>query len=516
MAKIATTSFLIQDTEVVIATGAKTIQLLVAGNLDNTSPGSTSGVTLQAVYSFLKEQWKLDNALNKFKFPLKMFTKTDGIFINGWVFADATSRNLVRDGGWTEGASQYAGIISLGAFDNDLDQAYYQQVLGYDVDVATSDFNKTGNLNEAIDVTGKTSYLKSFLRIQGKIYSEYNLLGEQGIAALEPVLYRLPLSNTPDLKISTDDGILATGSAFADLKINYLLGVGFETYADTTAYPSSSVVKDNTNRWFYTLNGGTTSGANTGADVGVTDWAPYDGEVQIGSNYFAFNRILSGSDQTDLSIYNWAQWKLRTTGSINDQGTPTANQRYVDVISGSVAELLLEYVGDTLKTKPGLYITGFNAASTNNITFRDITVDGGGVDSITFLPVVSTERAYPFIAQGIINFSSNLVNEEDVDTKYAMYFDSTPTGAFDSSTAVLVQGNAGNVVSGSITGASLAFDFDYDFNTQGGRTQGTDAAVSVVAQGLGGATWVLTNYTITRAGNQTITVGADDERNYVT
>lgn len=519
MAKLIDPDSLTQGVEVIINTGAKTIQLLVAGNLNNASPGSTSGVTLQAIYSFLKEEWKSDGALNKFKFPLKMFTKTDGIFINGWVFADATSRNLVRDGGWTEGANQYAGIISLGSFDATSDQAYYQNVVGYDANVKTTNFNKTGNLNEAIAITGFTGYLKSFLRIVGKIYSEYNLLSEQGITALEPVLYRLPLSNTPDLKINYSDVGLETSASYLGMRINYLKGVGFNTYSSSTAYPSSSVVYDDQvapGRWFFAVNGGTSSLASTRAtDAGVSGgWAPYDGERQIGSSYYAFNRLISGSNGTDQQIYNWVEYKLRTPGNINTTGSATANQRNTNIISGSVAELLLEYVGDTLKTKPGVYIYDFNPASTNNIKFRDITVNGGGVSSLTGIPVTTTERSFPFVAGGNINFSANLVAEPDVDTKYAMYFDSTPTGGFDSANAVLVKNNAGVGISGSINASSIPFDFDYDFNTQGGRTAGTDAAVSIVAQGLNGATWVLTTYTITRAAGQSVTVNADDERNY--
>ena len=116
MAKIVDPDSLAQTTDVVVSTGAKTIQIVTTGAVSNASPGSTSGVTLQALYSFLKEEWKTDTALNKFKFPLKMYTKTDGTFINGWTFADATSRNVIRDAGWTEGANEYAGIISLGNF----------------------------------------------------------------------------------------------------------------------------------------------------------------------------------------------------------------------------------------------------------------------------------------------------------------------------------------------------------------------------------------------------------------
>src|SRR3990167_11387233 len=144
MAKLIDPDSLNQGTEIVISTGAKTIQLLVAGNLNDTSPGATSGVTLQAVYSFLKEEWKTDTDLNKFKFPIKMYTKTDGTMQNGWAWADAQTRQLIRDGGGTEGdGDQYAGIISLGNFDDDADQAYYQQVSGFSA--STSNFDKTGN-----------------------------------------------------------------------------------------------------------------------------------------------------------------------------------------------------------------------------------------------------------------------------------------------------------------------------------------------------------------------------------
>ncbi len=520
MAKIVDPDSLNQATEVVIDTTGKTIQLLATGNLSNTSPASTSGVTLQAVYSFLKEEWKTDTALNKFKFPIKMFTKTDGIMINGWDWEDATTRSLIRDGGWEEIAGdKYASIVSLGNFDSSSDQAYYQHVIGYDQ--STLNFGHTGNLNEAILISGFTGYLKLFLRIAsgtgtGKLYSEYNLLTEQTISDLEPVLYKLPLSNSTDLKINTADAAFASG-IYTGMKINYLSGVGFSTWANSTVYPAGSVVQEATGspkRWFFTALGGTSSGTDVQDDSGVTDWAAYDGEVQIGTNYYAFNRIITGNNGTAQEIYNWAQYKLRQTSDINANDSTTANQRSGLVVKGNVAELLLEFVGDTLKTKAGLYISGFNADSTNSIKFRDITVDGGGVDTNTKLPVTSTERNFPFVATGTLNFSTNLVNETDSNTKYTMYFTSTPSGNFDTSSAVIVKDNSAVDITGQITASSIAFDFDYDNNVQGGRTAGTDAAVSIVAQGLPGATWVLTTFTITRATGQSITINADDERNY--
>lgn len=511
--------------EVSIDTTAKTVQLRSAGNLNNTSPGSTSGVTLQAVYSFLKEEWKTQATLNKFKFPLKMFTKTDGILINGWSWTDATTRNLIRDAGWEEiTGDKYAGIVSLGSFDASTDQATYQHIIGYDQSVIN--FNKTGNLNEAImiyNATGPvdyTGYLKLFLRIAsgtgtGKLYSEYNLLTEQTISALEPVLYKLPLSNSTDLKITVTDATIDADAPYTGMKMNYLKGTLFVT-ATATSYSIADVVKDGTGRWAFCTGAGTVVTPSNGYATfgGTSTWQAYDGEVQIGSTYYAFNRLLTANNGTDTQIYNWAQRQLRKTTDINANDSTTAGQRLGSVEKGNVAELLLEYVGDTLKTKAGLYISGFNTNSTNSIKFRDITVDGGGVNANTKLPVTSTERAYPFVAAGNLNFSTNLVNETDSNTKYTMYFTNAGGNLFDSANAIIVKNNATTDITGQITASSIAFDFDYDGNVQGGRTAGTDAAVSIVAQGLPGATWVLTTFTITRSTGQSITINADDERNY--
>ncbi len=523
MAKIIDPDALAQGVEVVVAPATKTIQLLVAGDLFNTSPGSTSGITLQALYSFLKEEWKTDLDLNKFKFPIKMYTKTDGTFINGWTFADGASRNLVRDAGWTEGVNLYAGLVSLGNFDETADQAYYSNEIGYNQ--TTTNFNKTGNLNESILITGFTGYLKKFLRISpgtgtGKLYSEYDLLTEQTIATLEPVLYKFPLANSNDLKITIADATLdANAAPYNGMKINYLGGIGFTTAAVTT-YAAGSVVKDGVGRWAFTTAGGTITGGQTGAFASFTGsavWIGYGGEKQIGTNYYAFNRIITANDATDAQVYNWVQRQLRKTSDVNANDFATVAQRLGLPMKGNLAELMLEYVGDTLKTKGGLLILGFNSNSTNNIKFRPIVEGTGGVSATTYLPLVATtEVNYPFVATGTLAFSSNLVGEDDANTKYTMYFTSVGSNLFDSATALIVKDNLAVDITGMITASSIAFDFDYDNNVQGGRSisPAADVAVSVVAQGLGGATWVLATHTISRSASQIITVNADDERNY--
>ncbi len=57
MAIIQDPDSLNQGTEVVFNTTNKTIQLLIAGNL------TSAGVVMQALYSFTKEEWKIDQNL---------------------------------------------------------------------------------------------------------------------------------------------------------------------------------------------------------------------------------------------------------------------------------------------------------------------------------------------------------------------------------------------------------------------------------------------------------------------
>lgn len=511
MAKLTDPDSLNQATEVVIATGAKTIQLLAAGNLSGASPGSTSGVTLQAVYSFLKEEWKDDSDLNKFKFPIKMFTKTDGQFINGWTFADATSRQLIRDAGFTEGANVYAGVISLGSFDASSDQAYYANDAGYTE--TGLNFNKTGNLNEAIDITGKLSYLKAFLRIEDKTFSEYDLLTEQGIAELEPVLYRLPLANSPDLKVEQTDAFIEANTPYTGMSIDYLKGELFVT-ATVTTYAIDDVVQDTAGRWAICTTGGTMDASGVAdytANGGTAVFAAYQGEFQIGAAYYAFNRVLDANTGTDIEAYEFLQHQLRETTDIND-GILSQNNGLV--VNGNVAARTGAYVGDQLVTGDGLFIDNLDANSQGSVTFKDVTVDGGGVDAVTWLPVTSTGRDFPFVATGTLVFSQNLVDETDADTRYTMYFTTNPGGNFDSATAIIVKDNSTTDISGLISSGSIAFDFDYDNNVQGGRTAGTDAGVTVVAQGLPGAEWVLVTATINATVGQQINVNAGDERNY--
>lgn len=228
MAKIVDPDSLNQATEIVFDKTNKTIQLLVAGNLDDTSPGSGSGVTLQAVYSFCKEEWKSDTDLNKLRFPFDAITEAKMDLVNGWDWEDQQTKDLIRDGGWAlrdaggSALEQYMCIVSLGGtFEATVDLAYYQQVAGFDTSVV-ADFDKTDELNEPVKIFGASGYgsidytdfFKIFLREQGKIYDGGNLIDDQNLAALDYTVFKLPLVNSEDIKIASSDVVIdTTGTA---------------------------------------------------------------------------------------------------------------------------------------------------------------------------------------------------------------------------------------------------------------------------------------------------------------
>jgi len=457
MAKIVDPDQLNQGTEVVFSTGGKTAQLLVAGNLNDTAPGQTSGVSGKAFYSFVKEEWKDDATLRRFRPPIQMIYEASFIWINGWAPADQQTRDLFRDAGMQEQTSgrENACIISLGAMDDaGADLAYYQQVTGFNQ--TTANFDKTGELNENIQVfdggvNDYRDYLKVFLREFGKLYAEYNLLTEQGLAALTYQAYRLPLSNGTDLKINDSIVNIDGNAPYTGMKINYLKGVGFTTYANTTVYPASAVVFDAASgNWYFTVAGGTSNGANVAADIGVT-WELYDGQEDIGGINYVYNRVITGNGGTAQQIYNWAQRQLIKTTDINANDTTSINQRGFGTVNGNVAALVLGYVGDDLITSPGVLIRGFDVNDQNSIKFSDVTVDGGGLDAES-VPVTSTQRTYPFVAAGTLEFSSNLVAEPDANTRYSMYFEYI-TRVTNSTIAVGTP--TGNTVALTWTGTAL-------------------------------------------------------------
>jgi hypothetical protein len=135
---------------------ARGIYILEQGNVD------AGGVTEQCVYSFVKEEWKNDDSLNAYDFPMVSITPEQFEFVQDWGPVDngtysIRTRKLIRAGGWSEIDAtdvllkQYAGIKTLGSFEDEVnDTAYYQ--LGDDpTDTsATTAFTFAGPVDEAV------------------------------------------------------------------------------------------------------------------------------------------------------------------------------------------------------------------------------------------------------------------------------------------------------------------------------------------------------------------------------
>jgi hypothetical protein len=454
-------------TEVYINTSAKTIKLNIVGDLD------TDGVTLKALYSFLKEQWKndpLSKNLAAFPFPMTPITDESFEFIDGWDFANDASRYLIRTGGWTvrnvagNVTQKWAGIIGLGAIESN-DQLYYYQggtstitnvVLLGQVNQAVqiySDPNGDGNVADGYD---RTTAFTLYVREQGQIFGQASLT-DIGVSVMDSIAYRFPISTSTDLKINTDD---------VDLKAS---GTGFP--ADVAPYSGMSI------NYFATPQ----------SKTGLT-----------GGSY-NFGIVIDGNGQSLQEVYNFVQYALRQNADINGD-TPSA-------VTGKIASPLLRYVGDTLYTIPavnpdgggtGVFIENFDAADQNSVFFVDNT---------------GAERSYPFVATLQLSFNSNLVG--DGAAEYWVYYTTTPDGDdWGEATAILVEDADSVDMVGSIVGSSVTRSYDYDANVQGGRNVLNSPDVTAVAIGLTTGQYVRATGTIARSKSNAIALVAPLERNY--
>jgi len=536
------------STEVYINTAAKTIKLNVTGDL------STDGVTLKALYSFLKEEWK-DDPLSKnlaaFPFPMVPITDESFEFVDGWDFNATATEELIRTAGWkvrnTSGnlIKSFAGVIILGNPEAD-DQLYYN--LGALDPTGATDFALTGAINQAVQIIDdpngdgnfvdgfdRTDGLTIYLREQGQLYDSVDNVAI-GVTSLDSIAYRFPLNTGADLNIDTIDTDIASGGSGAP---------------DTAPYNGMSITYENI----------------TQARSGFSQ----------GGGTFNFGITVNANNNTLLDTYNFVQYMLRQTIDINAD-TPS-------VVTGKLADELMYWVGPTLYTQRA-YNPDIDAdvgVFVNNIASADI-------NSIIMVEDGNTEVSYPFTATLTLNFNSNLVNDTG-PAKYWVYYTTTPvvgrtgtdgaitnaTTTFTSASAsfvandvdslILIEGagaaaadlvtriasvtNGTTVevedaasttvsganweifggdwgergaliidnttpapVTGNIGGASVAISYDYDGNNQANLGAAVNKNVTAVAIGLGTGQYVRATGTIERSTTNSITLVAPLERNY--
>jgi hypothetical protein len=210
----------------------------------------------------------------------------------------------------------------------------------------------------------------------------------------------------------------------------------------------------------------------------------------INSVTYPFLWRLFGNDGSASECYEYVQYQLRLTTDI-DNG-PLESR-------GDVTDLLMEYAAPIGKGL-NMFIDDLDANDTNNVTFDD---------------AGSVNRAFSFVSAGTIQHNTNLVSDTG-PAVVRMFFDTTPSGNFGSKDAVLVNDASDSPISYNVSGASKSFTFDYDNNTQGGRSAGTNADIVIVAIGLDKAQYVLFEGTITRTTGLTFNLVSALERNYST
>lgn len=502
---------------------ARKIYILTQGNVSN------DGVTMQAVYSFTKEEWKDDSTLIPHPFPFVAITPEQFEIVFDWEMANDTVRKLLRTGGWREidlvnnVKREYAGIITLGTFEDSANDLAYYQVGNDPTDTnAAIDFAFAGPVNEAIlsfgeiigpgaalnfnsssqltrgsgswitdgvcigaditirdaedaqndgtftvtDVTATVitvsgtpfqtnaaddsavvavnyrSTIKLFLRVRdgdtnGKTYAQATL-DDIGVTSVDNKAFRFPLSNATDLKISETDANIAANSPYTQIVVRYF-DQAFSRDIDLTDTPRNFGIVVDVGT-FSGVDGSTTAAGSTlttaeggipvttydggtltiheGTNKGIYTISSASGTTVTISGTFA-NTVSNQSftlqrstpvDATAEEIYEKVQYLLRQEADIDSTD---------QTVTGATADDLLLFVGDTLVTGratpsnpngggSGVVIEGFSSNDTNRLTFTD---NGG------------TERTYPFVAAGTLNFNANLVN--DGNAKYWMFFEYT-------------------------------------------------------------------------------------------
>jgi hypothetical protein len=518
--------------EMLIDTTNRRIFLKVTGNL------TTDGAILKSVYSRLKDAWREDSELIKFPFPMGPITDEQFEMINGWNWdkaeesgsADQTTPELLRTGGWSvvgSGGSieeEWINVITLGILGS-TDQVYYQQV---DEDEPSVDFILTGPVNQAIqtfsapllDDFSRRTYLKIFVREWQKIYGQSEI-ADIGVSTLTFQAYRFPLTTADDLNVTKDeneiddsgDGIPDQG-VYENITITYLRDANDDFYRilgdyddDSFAYEVGDVVRDTSDdRWYKNILAYTSDSTNPSDNA--TNWESYEGERLVGTTYYPFTVIIDADttvnptesgDARISEVYEAIQYLLRQ--EIDIDSNPNGS------VTGKTAAELLTFVGDNLVTSQGVYIDSFNAQDTNNITLTTFT--GAGT---------STTVNFPFVAALTVNFGDNL--QADQFARYWVFFTNAGGNEFGTTDAIIVEDNESVPMEGSVnpnwptSRSNVTHSFDYDNNTQGGRTGNTDAPITAVAIGLQTGQYVLATSTITRSTANSVTLVSALERNY--
>ncbi len=307
----------------------------------------------------------------------------------------------------------------------------------------------TGLTNNAADTAlsaaaNNRNILNLFLRVRdgdtnGKTFAQSKLTDIGVTGDVDNKVFRFPLTNSTDLKVSATDATITGSSPYTQIAVRYfdqaysievdsatnrsfgiVIDVGTFSGVDGSTVAAGTVLTS-------TEGGIPTDATFTGGTLTVHDGTP-DGTTYTisgtptattvtitGGTFPATEGSLSFTLQraapitaTAEQIYEKIQYLLRQASDVDSTD---------QTVTGKTAGALLRFVGDTLEagqavpTNPngggsGVVIMGFSTNDTNRLTFYDNS---------------AVARNYPFVAAGSISFNTNLVN--DGLGKYWMFYE---------------------------------------------------------------------------------------------
>lgn len=542
MPKITDPDSLNVGTEITFTLASKTFTLGAAGNLV-----AKDGVTGNALWAKFVDLWT-DPTYQPYPFPMNLLDARSGQYVfgqdpdgayNGWKPADDTTRQMIRDAGWSEysGAGvlnrQYVGGVALASGFPAGAQFYYQRISGG----SPLNFTFTDAPNEALQVFGDATngsfdnraFLKMFCREPNYTYDDA-VLADVGETGTGPYKVSLPVSVGSDLNITDNDATVAASLPYTAIKARFF-PTSYQRDVDLVGTPRDFgiVIDVGTHSGVdgVVTNGGSTltsaEGAIVGADyIGGTltvregaakgvytiSGTPTATVVTItGGTFPAAGTALSYTLQraapvsaSAKQIYTKAQYLLRQATNINS---------VAGSVIGKTAALLLKFAANLEAGREsanpngggaGVFIEGIAAADVNSIDFYDNS---------------SVKRVFPFSAAGVLNFNSFL--SAGGTGYYRMYFTTLPgaNNDYGEASAVTVNNSSAAPITGVITSGTISFTFDYDANVQGGRTPGADAAVTIIAGNPGSAKPVKVTGLITRSKAVAISLSASQDLGYI-
>jgi len=337
-------------------TNPLTITINSAGNLSTAG----TGVTGQALYSFLKEVWKMTESITRFKFPMLSITNEQFEFQDGWEPVDDTTRLLIRTAGWAEVDSTltpstkraFSGIVSLGLL-GDTETPYYIQKDSFSAPTFNAAFE--GEVNQAVLIYGNA------------ISTDYNFATATTITstAIDFTTYfqigdEITISgataggnNTTHIVTAVATGTLTCG------------GSSFTTGADSNTVVIA-VDRANTFQLFIRTRGRTYADSSI-ADIGVSEMT-----------YIVYRFPLTNANDLNIKTYSDNALTGVNIASITSDGTKwtvttsTAHGLYVDApvrLNGTTGgtydgdEFIVSSVNGTVETS-----TEFEITNANNLT----------------------------------------------------------------------------------------------------------------------------------------------------